>query len=595
MIEYKCYLDKIKTTITSNVFFFILLTAVVFLIYGKSINYEFLNFDDTKLISGNINFISDIRNLPKIFITGCYYTKNSTDNYYRPILSLSFVVESLLFGENSKISHITNIILFILSIYLMYVFLLDLNFNKHIVKFVILLVCVNPVLASVPVWIAGRNDSLLTIFTILSFINILEFLKNNKLKNYMLAILFFTISLFTKESAVVLVLIIPVFLCYFNKFSFKKFFYLYMPFLVVVIFYLFLRSISVSGLSIQTYFQKFDLIFNNIIFGFVSFIDKIVFPYYIPVVLFDYIPGSLSVLRAITFILVLIFIYYKNLIDRKLMLFGLLIFFLYLLPTFFILQNQLFFHRLLFPLLGLIIILVLIIQKIIAVYPITKKFFIFFFLVLFSFYSYKSYLQADKYKNNIKFTLNGYKDAPTYHVFLSNMGNLYSDKQDYDKALEFKLLAEKYNPGQYLTDISTILCYKQYFDEAEEILKKAISINNQKEFAYANLSLIYEEKQDYEKSLEYAEKAYNENPYNIELSVNLARKYLLNEKYEKAIDVYLKLLRLKKNEAGYYYSIAFLYDKLGDKEKALDYVKKAVQLNTDNQKYKQLLLKLSGN
>ena len=214
-------------------------------------------------------------------------------------------------------------------------------------------------------------------------------------------------------------------------------------------------------------------------------------------------------------------------------------------------------------------------------------------MILFLILSYSSYLQTNKYKNNEIFTLNGYKDAPTYHVFLSSMGNLYSNKQDYDKALEFKLLAEENMPGYYLTDIAAILCYQKKFDKAEEILKKVIEFSNQKEFAYANLSLIYDEKQDYEKSLEYAEKAYKENPYNIELSVNLARKYLLNEKYQESIDIYLNLLKFKKNEAGYYYSIGFLYYKIGNKEKAIDFVKKAILLNNSNQKYKDFLLKLS--
>ena len=41
------------------------------------------------------------------------------------------MTETLLFGFNPKVYHSTNIILFILSIWLMYVFLLKLNFNKN--------------------------------------------------------------------------------------------------------------------------------------------------------------------------------------------------------------------------------------------------------------------------------------------------------------------------------------------------------------------------------------------------------------------------------------------------------------------------------
>ena len=581
-------LNKIKQIVNTNFFFFILVTITVFSVYGKSINYELLNFDDTTLISNKINFISDIKKLPEIFVTGCYYTKNSAESYYRPILSLSFVLETLLFGENSKVSHTTNIILFILSIYLMYVFLLKLQLNKYVLQCVLLMSAVHPALTSVSVWIAGRNDSLLTIFTILSLINVLEYLQNNKLKNLVLTIVFFAISLFTKESAIVLAVIIPVFMFSINKFNIKKLLNIYFGFILFIILYFVLRSFASVNSSFVTGYNTF---LKNVVCGFIVYVGTMLSPADVPVCLFNFNPDFSDIIKAIIFVALLIFVYYKNFINRKLVLFGLSLFILYLLPTFLILQ--LFFHRLLLPVSGLILIFVLLIQKIVENYKIYKKYFIFLFVTVFLMLSYSSYLQANKYKNNEIFTLEGYKTAPEYHVFLSSMGNLYSNKQDYDKALEFKLLAEENMPGYYLTDIAAILCYQKKFDEAEEILKKVLESSNQKEFAYANLSLIYDEKQDYTKSLEYAQKAYNENPYNVELSVNLARKYLLNEKYKEAIDIYLNLLKFKKKEAGYYYSIGFLYYKTGDKEKAADFVKKAVLLNNNNQKYKEFLLKLS--
>jgi tetratricopeptide (TPR) repeat protein len=373
-----------------------------------------------------------------------------------------------------------------------------------------------------------------------------------------------------------------------NKFNIKKLLNIYFGFILFIILYFVLRSFASVNSSFVTGYNTF---LKNIVCGFIVYVGTMLSPADVPVCLFNFNPGFSDMVKTIIFVALLIFVYYKNFINRKLVLFGLSVFVLYLLPTFLILQ--LFFHRLLLPVLGLILIFVLLIQKIVENYKIYKKYFIFLFVTVFLMLSYSSYLQANKYKNNEIFTLEGYKTAPEYHVFLSSMGNLYSNKQNYDKALEFKLLAEEKVPGYYLTDVAAILCYQKKFDEAEEILKKVLESSNQKEFAYANLSLIYDEKQDYIKSLEYAQKAYNENPYNVELSVNLARKYLLNEKYKEAIDIYLNLLKFKKKEAGYYYSIGFLYYKTGDKEKAADFVKKAVLLNNNNQKYKEFLLKLS--
>ena len=587
---FKSFFQKITK---SKIFFLLILTLTVFLIYGKAINYEFLNLDDTKLISGNINFISDIRNLPRIFVTGCYYTKNSDDSYYRPILSLSFVLESLLFGENSKVSHTTNIILFILSIYLMYVFLLKFDLNKFVLQFVILLIAVHPILTSVPVWIAGRNDSLLTIFSILSFINILGYSRNNKLENLIFSVFFFAMSLFTKESAMVLLLVVPILMLSVDKFNIRKLLNIYFGFLLCIFLYFFLRSFAHINNSLIILLKGYMAFFKNMIYGCIIYISAFLMPTDIPVCLFNCTPNFFDILKTIILVVLVIFIYYKKFISRKIVFLGISLFLLYLVPTFF--KLQLFFHRLLLPSLGLVLIAVFLIQKITEKYLKLKKYFLCSFIILFLFFSYNSYLQANKYRNNEVFSVEGYKNAPTYHVFLNNIGNLYSDRHNYEKALEFKLLAEKYAPGYYLTDISSILCYQKKFDEAEEILERTMTINKQKEFAYANLSLIYEEKNDYKKSLEYAKKAYEENPYNIELSINLARKYSLNSRYQEAIDIYLKLLRLNKKQASYYYSIGFLYDKIHDKEKSLEYIKEAVQLDKDNKKYKDFLSNLLKN
>lgn len=581
----KAFFQKI---IKSNIFFLLILILTVFLIYGKSINYDFLSLDDERLVSGNINFISDIKNLPKIFITDCYYTENSVDGYYRPILSLSFVIESLIFYNNTKIYHITNLILFILSLYLMYIFLLKFNLNKHVLQFTLLLIAVHPILTSVPVWIAARNDSLLAIFTLLTFINVLEYLKKDNLKNFILSILFFSISLFTKESALVLLVILPILMFSINKFNIKKLLNLYFGFLLFILLYIILRKIAGVNNPILFDLNNYVVFCKNMIYGFVVYISTFLNLIDVPICLFDFSLDIYSILKAILFVFFIIFIYYKNFIDRKLIILGLAFFVLYLLPTFFILQNQVLFHRLLLPILGIILIVVLIIQKIIEHIPSSKKYFIFSFIILFLSLSYNSCLQANKYKNNEIFFFEGYKNAPTYHVFLSNIGNLYSNEHDYDKALEFKLLAEKYKPGLYFNDIASILCYQKRFDEAEEILNRSTDTLT-KEFVYANLSLIYEEKKDYKKSLEYAEKAYKKNPYNIEISINLARKYFLNEKYFEAIDVYLNLLKLNNKEAGYYYSISLLYEKLGEREKALEFINKAIKIDGDNIKYKQFL------
>jgi hypothetical protein len=108
-----------KRFFLSNVFFLLVLTLSVFTIYGKSIFFGFSYYDDDSLIIDNVNYISDIRNIPYFFTESCFHSKDYL--YYRPLLTLSFSIESLLFKTNPEIYHFDNILLFLAAVFLIYI------------------------------------------------------------------------------------------------------------------------------------------------------------------------------------------------------------------------------------------------------------------------------------------------------------------------------------------------------------------------------------------------------------------------------------------------------------------------------------------
>ena len=118
---------KIINFFKTNLCFFIILLIIVLLLHIKSINYGFVTLDEDSLISRNAESLSDIKNITNFFLSSCYLT--NTSSYYRPVLLASFAIETCLFGLNTQIYHITNILLLVCSLYLMYIFLLQLNIN----------------------------------------------------------------------------------------------------------------------------------------------------------------------------------------------------------------------------------------------------------------------------------------------------------------------------------------------------------------------------------------------------------------------------------------------------------------------------------
>ena len=576
-------MNKLKKLFNTNIFFLLLLITIIFLLYGKSINYNLLFLDDFDSLKVKSNFMSDIKNLPKIFVMDVYMEKEEQSYYYRPVLALSFAIETLFFGENSKVNHITNLILFILSVYLMYVFLTELKFNKNIVKFILLLVAVSPLLTSNAVYVSPRAESFLAIFSILTLLYIKKYFDNGKIKNLFFAELFFLLSLWSKESAIVLIAVIPLFLYAIDKFSIKKILKLYVWLIFPVTVYFVFRKISGSNSKILLveYVENFVFILKNMFNGYIAYINKILIPENVPVCLYNYSADLTSILKAGIFVLCLIVFYYKKFINGKYILFGILLFVLYLLPTFLILQNQIFFHRLLLPVLGFIIIFVLLVQKIIELFPISKKYLLILWIILFTVFFYGAFLQADKYKTNASFALNGYKDAPEYFVFISGLSTTYLFALDYNKDSLSLIKEQDYKK---LSELAIGLYQCKKFSNAEEIFKKLIELNKYIPFCYANLSLIYKDKQDYPKALEYAQKAVLASPTNINFKENLARIYYLNGKYQQAIDIYKQLLKNATRNAQYYYGIASVYYKSGDKQTAAEYINKAVDIDFENSK-----------
>ncbi|MDD2523313.1 MAG: glycosyltransferase family 39 protein [Endomicrobiia bacterium] len=519
------FLSKINKFITTNTAFFILITIIVFTLYGKSISFDFTYHDDDTLIINNVNYLSNIKNIPNLFLTSCYLSNNSF--YYRPILNVSFATEIILFGLNTKIFHLTNIILFIFTIFLIYFFLSKLKLNKNILKFVCLIIAVHPVLTSCIVWIPGRNDTLLTIFICLSLINFVNYLDQNKIKFLLLHYLFFTIALFTKETTL---LLIPMYIFFIYCFNYKitkqqiiKFLLILLP---TIIIYFILRHIAVTQIDFKEYILNWNEYVTNILTGIMTYIDKLIFPDYIPIMLHNIKISTSTIILNISVLFLLIFLYFKKITNRKITLFAIVWFVLLLLPTFF--QKEYIFlpHRLIIASIGIIIIFTLAIAELIKRHTLLKKYFIIGYLIFFTMFLYLSYTQMNKYKKADVYWTNAYVDASDYHLVINGLAKVYLSIGDYN---QYKyLIYESYrlsSGDRYIFDIIGILLHEGNVTEAEKICLNILSDKNNKPFlkfgSLRTLGEIYFKKNDIKKAYLYTQEAYKLNPYDISISEKL--------------------------------------------------------------------------
>ncbi len=126
---------------------------------------------------------------------------------YQPLASLSFGLEYKFFGENAFVHHFTNLMLHLINVVLLFFLLRKLFPDKRVVVLLVTAIfAFHPLQTEVIGWISTRSTLLYAGFFLLSCSFYLNYLQkeNRKGIHLFLCFLFFTLSLFTKATAVTL-------------------------------------------------------------------------------------------------------------------------------------------------------------------------------------------------------------------------------------------------------------------------------------------------------------------------------------------------------------------------------------------------------
>ena len=102
--------------------FFLVFFLIGFLVYGQTWFFDFLYIDDSLLIIDRFNVISEFSNIFLAFKKDVFL-QSSIVGYYRPILTLSFMIDANIGGLSPIVYHTSNIIFHIIAASLLFIFL----------------------------------------------------------------------------------------------------------------------------------------------------------------------------------------------------------------------------------------------------------------------------------------------------------------------------------------------------------------------------------------------------------------------------------------------------------------------------------------
>lgn len=181
--------------------------CVGLLIYANSLTDGFVS-DDFGLIKANPS-IKTISKIPDLFFQGTFRDEigNQWDNSYRPLLLTSFSLINFLFLGSPFGFHLIQLLIHIANTLL--IFLIFKKFFSKGLSFLLSLVFLtHPINTEAVVYISAMNEPLFVLFGLLAF-----YLSQKERRTYTpwLITITLTLSLLSKETGIVFLLIIPVF------------------------------------------------------------------------------------------------------------------------------------------------------------------------------------------------------------------------------------------------------------------------------------------------------------------------------------------------------------------------------------------------
>ncbi len=607
----------IKDLLQENLYLpYLIISIATIVLYVQTVSFEFTNLDDKAIILNNFDIIGNISNITKAFTSDAFCR---TPGYvlYRPMQTVTFMMDAYVGGKNPWIYHTTNVILHLITCCLLYRLLIVLIPSSPLNFLLALLYCVHPLFTHAVAWVPSRGDLLICCFGIASFLTFRNSIEGNRWYMVIAHSLLFSLTLFSKESAIVF----PIMYGYYYFFIYHKrklnnrLIVLVSIWAIVIGLYLFLRSQVVMTAASDQLFGITPLGKNYPIL--LIIIGKFFLPFHLttmPVI------NTLSVVMGIIVFIVLGLLIYS--VQRKqvsIIFLGILWYLLFLLPSLFYRHPEaditfdFFDHRMYLPCVGIVILIADLLAKKLELNQ--KKWVAYAMGIIIILFSLLTIHHSQDYKDAITFCSSAIAENPrnvvAYHdrgyaKLLQNdisgalddyskkieirrddalayydRGNVYYISQnydsalnDYDRAIQLDSSCQEFYYNRALTQWHLHNYTGCIFDCDKALELSPTDINTYLQRGQANdaLGQVQKALRDYDLAIYYS-------PHNVECFKNRASARCRAGDFKGAIDDCSKALTIDPSNAEVYYYRSFAYNEMKNFRGSLSDLDSAISFN----------------
>jgi len=565
----------------------LIITTLAFL---PSLSNQFIKtWDDNVYITDN----SLITHLNWESIKECFTTqKNGT---YVPLPLLSWAVEFKLFGLNPFPYHLNNLLLHLLCTSLVFFFFRLLRIPLIYASIGALLFGIHPMHVESVVWISERKDLLFSVFYLGSLITYIKFIlsENKKRLYFLLTLLFFALSLFSKIQAVSLPLTLFLIDYWFERPLKLKILYEKIPFLILSIIF------GLGGyflLQNQGGIESHDPypLFERILIGAYSFSTYLI-KFIVPINLSCHYPYPVTPGAIVPFIFylnpllllglaILVFLTAKT---TKAIIFGSLFFLVNLIFLLQIVRAGEAYQADRFSYISYIGLIFLVIwtgHKFAIHNNANRRFLAILAMVVFTFFFTSSYARCKIWKDSLTLwtdVIRNYDNAP---VAFDNRGVAYGELGQWEKTIpDFtRATAIDQNYAKAYYDRGVAYSNLGQWEKAIDDFSRTIEVDPKYTDAYSNRGNAYSK-------LGYFEKASADFSSTISIDPRYAIGYYNRgnahsnlAQWNEAIEDYSKAIAIDPNYSLAYSNRGAVYGNLGQFDKAIIDFSKAIDIDPSN-------------
>ena len=202
----------------------IFLGVIALALYANTLRNDY-TLDDFIVVKNNAIVAKGVAGIPELLGTP-YHLGHSTfsNDLYRPLSLVMFAIESQFFGNNAAIGHFLNILVFAGCVVLLFLFLDDLFEGKQIVLSFLstLLFALHPIHTEVVANIKSRDELLCFLFSFAALVLFMRYNRAGRLLHLIGGYTCLFVALLSKETAITLVVIVPMAFFIYQNFDIKK-------------------------------------------------------------------------------------------------------------------------------------------------------------------------------------------------------------------------------------------------------------------------------------------------------------------------------------------------------------------------------------